>query len=149
MLDLIGLLADSKSRILVLTTCRNDDEGVVNRVHHIFSSKARTTWIDLAPLDPAALGRLVSTTLQRSDKDIAPLTRLVTRVSMGNPFQARNLLQTVWRQGHVRFFLVNASYYDLLTDLHAVDLVRMGGQSVAVSRAVRCQSWTDRVEGII
>jgi predicted ATPase len=110
MLDLIGLLADSKSRILVLTTCRNEDEAVMNRVHHIFSSKARTTWIDLAPLDQAALGRLVSTTLQRSEEDIAPLTRLVTRVSKGNPFQARNLLQTVWRQGHVRFFLVNMIY---------------------------------------
>jgi predicted ATPase len=137
MLDLVGLLADSKSRILVLTTCRNDDKGVMNRVHHIFSAKARTTWIDLAPLDQAALGRLVSTTLQRSEEDIAPLTRLVTRVSMGNPFQARNLLQTVWRQGHVRFLLVNASDYYLLTYFHAVDLVRMGGQPVAVSRAVR------------
>jgi predicted ATPase len=127
MLDLIGLLADSGSRILVLTTCRNDDEEVVNRVHRIFSNKARTTWIDLMPLDQAALGLLVSTTLQRSEEDIAPLTRLVARVSMGNPFQARNLLQTVWRQGYVRCFLAYGSHDDPLTDLYTVDLVRTGG----------------------
>jgi len=96
MLNLIGLLADS--------TCRNDDDAVMNRVHHIFPSKARTTWIHLGPLDQAALGRLVSMTLQRKEEDVAPLTRLISRVSMGNPFQARNLLQTVWRQGHVRLF---------------------------------------------
>ena len=112
MLDLIGLLADSKSRILILTTCRNDDVAVMNHVRHIFSSKARSTWISLEPLDQPALGRLVSTTLQRNEEDITPLTRLVSRVSMGNPFQARNLLQTVWRQGHVRavsFFRTIAS----------------------------------------
>jgi predicted ATPase len=100
-LDLISLLADSKSRILILTSCRNDEPSMVSRVRQIFSSRTRTTWIDLAPLDTEALGSLVSLTLQRTKEDIAPLTRLVARVSLGNPFQARNLLQTVWRQGHV------------------------------------------------
>lgn len=87
--------------MLILTTCRNDDPPLVHRVRQIFSSRARTTWIDLEPLNYESLGKLASMTLQRNEEDIAPLTRLVTRVSMGNPFQARNLLQTVWRQGHV------------------------------------------------
>ncbi|KAG8792150.1 hypothetical protein FRC17_008642, partial [Serendipita sp. 399] len=100
-LELIGLLAESKSRMLIMTTCRDDDVATVKRVRRIFSSKNRTTWIDLAPLDQEALGKLVSTTLQRSKTDVAPLTRLVARVSCGNPFLARNLLQTVWRQRHI------------------------------------------------
>ncbi|PVF96145.1 hypothetical protein CPB86DRAFT_523058 [Serendipita vermifera] len=100
-LDLIGLLANSSSRMLILATCRDEDTAVVDRVNHIFSSRARTTRIDLVPLDQESLGDLVSTTLQRSKEDISPLTRLITRVSVGNPFQARNLLQTVWRQGHI------------------------------------------------
>lgn len=127
MLDLIGLLADSKSRILILTTCRNDDISVINHVHHVFSSKARTKWINLEPLDQHALGKLVSTTLQRSEEDIAPLTRLVSRVSMGNPFQARNLLQTVWRQGHIWYeWGVNMWQYNLEAieqSVHAQQLV--------------------------
>lgn len=120
MLDLIGLLANSKSRILIFATSRNDDVAVMNHVHHIFSSKPRTTWINLEPLDQHALGRLVSTTLQRNEEDIAPLTRLVSRVSMGNPFQARNLLQTVWRQGHVR---AEGLLEDLSIDSYFPDLV--------------------------
>lgn len=74
---------------------------MMNRVRHVFSSRARTTWVELQPLDPNALGLLVSLTLQRPKEDIATLTRLVARVSNGNPFQARNLLLMVRRQGHV------------------------------------------------
>jgi predicted ATPase len=73
----------------------------MNRVRHVFSSRARTTWVELQPLDLNALGLLVSMTLQRPKEDIAPFTRVVARVSNGNPFQARNLLLMVRRQGHV------------------------------------------------
>ena len=73
----------------------------LTKVRHVFTSKTRTTWIELVPLDFNALSALVSTTLQRPKDDVAPLTRLVHRVSMGNPFSARNLLITVRRQGHV------------------------------------------------
>ncbi|KAG9055946.1 hypothetical protein FS842_000718 [Serendipita sp. 407] len=113
-MELISLLADSKSRMLIMTTCRDDDVATVKKVRRIFSNKNRTTWIDLAPLDSEALGNLVSTTLQRSKEDIAPLARLVARVSCGNPFLARNLLQTVWRQRHIWYeWGINTWQYNL------------------------------------
>lgn len=80
-----------------MVCCRHQ----LTKVRHVFTSKARTTWVELAPLELNALSALVSTTLQRPKDDVAPLTRLVHRVSMGNPFSARNLLITVRRQGHV------------------------------------------------
>ena len=84
-----------------VTCCSEWCRSQLNKVRHVFTSKTRTTWIELVPLDFNALSALVSTTLQRPKDDVAPLTRLVHRVSMGNPFSARNLLITVRRQGHV------------------------------------------------
>lgn len=99
-----------------MTWCSEFYRNQLTKVRHVFTSKARTTWIELAPLDFNALSALVSTTLQRPKDDVAPLTRLVHRVSMGNPFSARNLLITVRRQGHVSLvvlFIVTVltSYY--------------------------------------
>lgn len=126
-LELIGLLSESRSRILIMTTCRDDDLPTLARIRRLFASRTRTTWIQLLPLDNEALGSLVSTTLQRPKEDIAPLIRLVSRVSGGNPFLARNLLQTVWRLKHIWYeWGVNSWQYDLEAiekTVHAQQLV--------------------------
>jgi hypothetical protein len=108
----------------------------LTKVRHVFMSKTRTTWIELVPLDFNALSALVSTTLQRPKDDVAPLTRLVHRVSIGNPFSARNLLITVRRQGHVSS-LFSSTACCLRA---AIDMVRVGSQHLEVRLGPRTGS---------
>jgi hypothetical protein len=115
-----------------VTSCSECYRHQLTKVRHVFTSKTRTTWIELVPLDFDALSALVSTTLQRPKDDVAPLTRLIHRVSMGNPFSARNLLITVRRQGHVGLL-----FSSTILCLRAIlDMVRMGSQHLAVCLAL-------------
>lgn len=48
------------------------------------------------------MSTLVARTLHRPKEDIAHLARIIHGASEGNPFSARNILTTLYRQRHVR-----------------------------------------------
>lgn len=59
--------------------------------------------LELGPLDEAALGELVATSLQCSPEACEPLTHAVYEKTRGNPFFASELLLALYRDGAVRF----------------------------------------------
>ncbi|TFK57700.1 histidine kinase [Heliocybe sulcata] len=104
-LDLIGTLMNSRSRMLMFITLRNDKtyHTTVDRVKALAPHGSRTTWINLEPLAFSAISTMVSRTLHRGKEECTPLSRVVYAVSGGNAFSARNVLTTLHRQRHVTF----------------------------------------------
>ncbi|KAI0063199.1 STKc type histidine kinase [Artomyces pyxidatus] len=102
-LDLIGTLASSRTRILILTTLRQDKPDVVERIRTMFSGRSRSTWIELDPLSYSSVVSLTSRTLRQSKEDVAPLARLIHAISSGNAFTTRNILATLQRQHLITF----------------------------------------------
>ncbi|KAI1786301.1 histidine kinase [Ganoderma leucocontextum] len=96
-LELINALVNSRTRLLIFGTVRSDRPEKLDRIRHTFSSKS-TTWITLEPLNYPAVSTLVARTLHRSKEDIAHLARVVHSSSEGNPFSARSILMTLYRQ---------------------------------------------------
>ncbi len=74
----------------------------LDKIRHTFSSKS-TTWLTLEPLSYPAVSTLVARTLHRPKEDVAHLSRIVHGSSEGNPFSARNILTTLYRQRFVSF----------------------------------------------
>ncbi|KAI0286668.1 histidine kinase [Russula aff. rugulosa BPL654] len=97
-LDLVNTLASSRSHILIFITLREDKPEIVSRVRSMFSGRSRATWIQLNPLTYSSVASLVSRTLRQSKDNVAPLSRLIHRISAGNAFSVRNLLTTLQRQ---------------------------------------------------
>jgi predicted ATPase len=84
LLDMVHTLATSKSRMIIFTTLRNEAEAV-RRAHAVFSSKSRTTWIELdGGLSLSAVASMVMKTLHQSREECAPLSHLVHEISHGN-----------------------------------------------------------------
>ncbi|KZT22094.1 histidine kinase [Neolentinus lepideus HHB14362 ss-1] len=104
-LDLIGTLMNSKSRMLMFITLRNDQayDSTLDKVKGMAPHGSRTTWLYLEPLPFSAISTLVSRTLHRSKEECTPLARVVHAVSGGNAFSARNVLTTLHRQRHITF----------------------------------------------
>ncbi|KAJ6569666.1 dual-domain HisK/Mak2 protein kinase [Mycena capillaripes] len=102
-LDLVATLINSKCRMLIFATLRSDDSEVVERVRSMFTGRSRPTWINLESLPYSAIGSMVSKSLHRSKEDCIPLSRVIFDASSGNAFSARNILQTLQRQHHLKF----------------------------------------------
>ncbi|KAJ6501559.1 dual-domain HisK/Mak2 protein kinase [Mycena vitilis] len=102
-LDLIATLINSKCRMLIFATLRSGDPEVVERVRTMFTGRSRPTWINLESLPYSAIGAMVSKSLHRTKDDCIPLSRVIFDASSGNPFSARNILQTLQRQHHIKF----------------------------------------------
>ena len=70
-------------------------------------SRKETEWsynhMTLLPLNKTAVSRLLADTLHSSAEEIAPLTDLVCRKTMGNPFFINKLLKTLYSQGSFTF----------------------------------------------
>ena len=73
----------------------------LEKIKQTFSTKS-TTWIHLEPLSYPAVSTLVARTLHRPKEEVAHLARIIHGSSEGNPFSARNILTTLYRQRHVR-----------------------------------------------
>ncbi|KAJ7922998.1 hypothetical protein B0H13DRAFT_1981220 [Mycena leptocephala] len=93
--------ADESS--LIFATLRSGDSEVVERVRAMFTGRSRPTWINLESLPYSAIGSMVSKSLHRSKEDCLPLSRVIFDASSGNAFSARNILQTLQRQHHIKF----------------------------------------------
>ncbi|KAF7319894.1 Histidine kinase [Mycena kentingensis (nom. inval.)] len=102
-LDLVEALINAKCRMLIFATLRSGNEAVVDRVHSMFSSRARPTWINLESLPYTAIGSMVAKSLHRTKEECVPLSRLIYDSSSGNAFSARNILMTLQRQHHIEF----------------------------------------------
>ncbi|RDX43976.1 histidine kinase [Lentinus brumalis] len=96
-LELINALVNSRTRLLIFGTVRSDRTEKLDKIRHTFSSKS-TTWLTLEPLSYPAVSTLVARTLHRPKEDVAHLSRIVHGSSEGNPFSARNILTTLYRQ---------------------------------------------------
>jgi predicted ATPase len=72
------------------------------RAQAIFSSKTRTTWLEIDGLSYSAIHAIVAKTLHQPKDECIPLARLVHGISHGNAFSARNFLSTLQRQNLVR-----------------------------------------------
>ena len=99
----------------------------LDRIRRTFSSKS-TTWITLEPLNYPAVSTLIARTLYRSKEDIAHLARIVHSSSEGNPFSARSILMTLYRQSCVRTFCHILASWGFEVDNCGAreDLVRLG-----------------------
>ena len=93
----------------------------LDKIRQTFSTKS-TTWINLEPLSYPAISTLVARTLHRPKDDVSHLPRLIHGVSEGNPFTARNILMTLYRQRHVRIL-------SFLRALAVLMVVRVGCRS--------------------
>ncbi|EPQ61132.1 hypothetical protein GLOTRDRAFT_113578 [Gloeophyllum trabeum ATCC 11539] len=104
-LDLIATLMNSKSRMLMFVTLRNDKtyQTTVARVKAMAPTGSRTTWLNLEPLPFSAISIMVARTLHRPREECAPLARVVHSVSGGNAFSARNVLTQLHRQRLITF----------------------------------------------
>ena len=96
----------------------------------MFSGRSRATWIQLNPLTYTSVASLVSRTLRQSKDNVAPLSRLIHRISAGNAFSVRNLLATLQRQHLVSS---ERAAKMALTELYEADNLRLGWQLLAVS----------------
>ncbi|KAK7694195.1 hypothetical protein QCA50_001375 [Cerrena zonata] len=101
-LDLISALINSRSRMLVFITARSDKPELIEQLKGMFSNRS-ATWINLEPLSISAVSSLVSRTLHRSKDDCSALSRVIHASSQGNVFSVRNILTTMFRQGHITF----------------------------------------------
>ncbi|KAF4623556.1 hypothetical protein D9613_002054 [Agrocybe pediades] len=102
-LDLVSTLVNSKSRMLIFATLRSDKVEVVENVRSMFSSRSRSTWINMQPLTFDAISLLVSKTLHRTVEECSSLSAFVTKASSGNAFSARSVLTTLQRQHLITF----------------------------------------------
>jgi predicted ATPase len=110
LLDMVHTLANSKSRMIIFITMRSEDEAM-KRARAVFSSKSRTTWVELdSGLALHAVASLVSKTLRRPREECAPLATLVHHVSHGNAFAARSFLMALHRQRLI-FYDWEHNYY--------------------------------------
>ncbi|CDO70926.1 hypothetical protein BN946_scf184829.g34 [Trametes cinnabarina] len=101
-LDLLNALVNSRTRLLIFATVRSDRPERLEKIRQTFSTKS-TTWIQLEPLSYPAVSTLVARTLHRSKEEVAHLARIIHGASEGNPFSARNILMTLYRQRHIRY----------------------------------------------
>ncbi|KAI0761686.1 histidine kinase [Trametes elegans] len=99
-LELVNALVNSRTRLLIFATVRSDRPERLDRVRQTFSTKS-TTWIHLEPLSYPAVSTLVARTLHRPKEDVAHIARIIHGSSGGNPFSARNILMTLYRQRHI------------------------------------------------
>ncbi|KAI0367509.1 histidine kinase [Pilatotrama ljubarskyi] len=99
-LDLLNALVNSRTRLLIFATVRSDRPERLDRIRQTFSTKS-TTWIQLEPLSYPAISTLVARTLHRPKEEVSHLARIVHGASEGNPFSARNILTTLYRQRHI------------------------------------------------
>ncbi|OSD05781.1 histidine kinase [Trametes coccinea BRFM310] len=99
-LELLNALVNSRTRLLIFATVRSDRPERVEKIRQTFSTKS-TTWIQLEPLGYPAISTLVARTLHRPKEEVAHLARIIHGSSEGNPFSARNILMTLYRQRHI------------------------------------------------
>ncbi|KAI0666240.1 histidine kinase [Trametes maxima] len=99
-LAFLTALVNSRTRLLIFATVRSDRPERLERIRQTFSTKS-TTWITLEPLSYPAVSTLVARTLRRPKEDVAHLARIIHGSSSGNPFSARNILTTLYRQRHI------------------------------------------------
>jgi hypothetical protein len=108
----------------------------------MFFGRSRATWIQLDPLTYSSVASLVSRTLRQSKDNVAPLSRLIHRISAGNAFSVRNLLTTLQRQHLVSSERVAAM---ALAELYEADNVQLGWQLLAVSFKL-FSDWLDQAQ---
>ena len=107
-LEFLGrLITDARAEnFLVVTSLRTDDGPPVVGVEKVMSTirqeTAALTELELAPLAEADIERMVSESLGIDVRAAKPVTAIVYKKTMGNPFGARQLLELWHQQGALR-----------------------------------------------
>ena len=98
-LDLISHIIVKKLGIVIITTCRDEEERS-RPVETVLNSKvANVTTIKLASLSEEDVINYVSATIFRSPEYCLPLAAVCLEKSRGNPFYLRQILEVCHRKG--------------------------------------------------
>ncbi|KAF7721740.1 hypothetical protein EC973_004178 [Apophysomyces ossiformis] len=107
-LHLISTLIASRITMLIIVTCR-DNEELPESVRHLIEpeededgvSDAHMTVIKLAPLGVDAIIQLVSQTLHRTSEEVQPLADIIFHRTRGNPFYAKQFMMMMKRKDDI------------------------------------------------
>lgn len=113
-IDLITSIIAGKLRIVLIVTCREEEEipakigAVLNR------GKAHVTKIYLSPLSEEEVTEYVSATLYRPVKYVFPLAAVCMEKTNGNPFYLRQMLEVCYRKNCIWYSWKDSQWeYDL------------------------------------
>ncbi|MEO7732118.1 MAG: serine/threonine-protein kinase PknK, partial [Kofleriaceae bacterium] len=99
-------LSESTESFLLLETYRdnevNDNHPLMTAVRELASHR-RVTRLEIAPLPPIEITKLIADTLHRDTAEVAGLALLVCRKTDGNPFFVRQFLRALREAGHIVF----------------------------------------------
>nr|MCU0568292.1 AAA family ATPase [Oculatellaceae cyanobacterium Prado106] len=102
------LMADTESGYLLILGAYRDNEvfpahPLMQTLHHLQSQGTQTHLLQLTPLDPDTITRLVEETLLCPTKIAAPLSQLVYQKTQGNPFFTNQFLKGLQEEGYIQF----------------------------------------------
>lgn len=99
----------------------NESEGILPRLHKMEKLAGgrsdrgiRLRWTCLKPLEFSAINQLVADTLRMGLEESKPLSKIIQRMTNGNPFFIRQMLNTLYRQKAFAFLPEKGCWtYDL------------------------------------
>ncbi|MCJ1382478.1 hypothetical protein MMC17_005591 [Xylographa soralifera] len=116
-LELISSIVSGKIRIVLITTCRREEE-VPEALKPILDGKeANVTRLKLDPLSEKDVIEYVASTLYRSREYVFPLAAVALEKTNGNPFYLRQMLDLCYRK--------NCLWFDWQTSAWEFDLDRV------------------------
>ncbi|WP_437599377.1 AAA family ATPase [Sorangium sp. So ce590] len=127
-LNLISvLLEDADIRHLLLLGSYRDNE--VDDAHPLMmmlsalrGSEARVRTVTMRPLAPEHVNQLVSDTLGAPPGECRPLSDIIFAKTAGNPFFTIQYLESVSRDGHLRFSSETGAWQWSLADIERMDV---------------------------
>ncbi|WP_437316627.1 AAA family ATPase [Sorangium sp. So ce385] len=127
-LNLISvLLEDADIRhLLLLGSYRDNDVDDAHPLRVMLSalprSGARVRTITLKPLAPEHVNQLVSDTLDAPPEECRPLSDIIFAKTHGNPFFTIQYLESVCRDGHLRFSSETGAWTWNIADIERMDV---------------------------
>ena len=116
-LELISNIVNGKIRIVLIATCRREEE-VPNALKPVLDGlEANVTRLKLDPLSETDVIEYVASTLYRSREYVFPLAAVALEKTNGNPFYLRQMLDLCYRK--------NCLWFDFQTSAWEFNLDRV------------------------
>ncbi|MCJ1477411.1 hypothetical protein MMC13_006082 [Lambiella insularis] len=102
-LDLITKIVSGRIRLVLIATCRHEEEVPAALKPILDGSEANVTRLQLNPLSEEDVIEYVASTLYRSKEYVFPLAAVALEKTNGNPFYLRQMLELCYRKACVWF----------------------------------------------
>lgn len=102
-LELIANIVFKRIRLVLITTCRHEEEVPIALKPILDGKEANITRLQLGPLSEEDVLEYVASTLYRSKEYVFPLAAVALEKTNGNPFYLRQMLDLCYRKACVWF----------------------------------------------